>query len=298
MAYKSIFRIGTTRGKKATIPLGINGGIKLTIHSLRLPEDSRTKDAYGSNIDPKRSHLNMYFNKYSKKWKIFNTKQERGEKLDFVKHQQEKIIEPFYKQYLENKDKRLAKKEKTRESLQSFERWMKNKQPIGEWILSGSRDWFERNEVIKILDKQTFIVKNKAKLLQWANTVNDWAKEQVNSFYGEKSYLNSFLHLDESNIHIHFNYFRAKKIWNIKENRMAWSFTNNGFLTSESIKDMQKSYRSYQNKILFQEYGWDKNLKLEKTQSGKSYSRLDAYKLEQYKNELAQAQLQQEKQKQ
>ena len=156
---------------------------------------------------------------------------------------------------------------------------MKNQQPVGEWILAGNREWFQRNGVIKIINDKDFEVIDYKKLQQWANCVNDWAIGQISTFYNKTNYIGSFLHLDESNIHIHFNFFRHKLKWNEKEQKMRYSFTHQGFLSPEKMKTLHYSYLKYQNKVLFKELNWE--ISLTPNFIKKNYIPLEEYKKEQ-----------------
>ncbi len=289
MAYKSIFLIGNAYGSNAVIPKGINGSLRLMKHNYRTLKD-KSKDyvsqEFKSYIDPKRTKFNMYFNEKNQKWILLDTTQKRQSAYNYGKRKLDYVLEPFKDQFEVLKQKRLKKYEKTRYG--NFQDYLSKKQPMGEWVLSGSRDWFNRNQVIEIINERKFIVKNEKKLLQWANTVQEWAIGQIETFYGENSFLSSTLHLDESNIHIHFNFFRSKLIWDKRIGKRMHSFTNQGFLNPQKIRFMQQDYREFQNKRLFNELGWDKDFQLQKLDKNKKYLKLSDWKKEQKYNEKLQ----------
>ncbi len=281
MAFKPIFLIGKSRGRNATLPLGENCGSRLLKHSLRLNKKGSNRDFVNSKtksfIDPDRSKLNMFYSKTKNEFREFHDTTHRNFVFEQYKKQEKKVYNIFKKYHQEFNDR--CKKLSQYDRIKDFKTWMANKQPVAEWVLSGSKDWFIRNKVIEQTGEFSFKVINYEKLKQWANCVNEWAKGQVNSFYEKENYIGSFLHLDESNIHIHFNFFRHKYKWDRKEHRMKYGFTNEGFLSREKLKEMQTSYREFQNKRLFKELGWDKDYALEKQSKGKVYDRLEDWKV-------------------
>ncbi len=280
MAFKPIFLIGKSRGRNATLPLGADSGRRLLKHSLRLNKKGTNKDFVNgktkSFIDSDRSKLNMFYSKTKNEFREFANKRHKEGFFEQYKKQEKKVYNIFKKYHQEFNDRRFKNYE--HDKIKDFKTWMSNKQPVAEWVLSGSKDWFIRNKVIEQTGEFSFKVINYEKLKQWANCVNEWAKGQANSFYEKENYIGSFLHLDESNIHIHFNFFRHKYKWDRKEHRMKYGFTNEGFLSREKMKEMQASYREFQNKRLFKDLGWDKDYALEKQSKGKVYDRLEDWK--------------------
>ena len=290
MAYKPIFLIGNAYGKNATIPTGINGSRRLIKHSLRIAQQNQDfvkSQNQISNIDRKRTKNNWFFSSKTNQWKTFRDKNHRQNVMAWFNKKLAQTLEPFKEQFEQKKRQRMTQKnDSTRYT--TFNEYMAKKQPMAEWILSGSKEWFQHNNVIKIdpTKPTTFTVLNQQKLLQWANTVQTWAIGQVASFYGKDAFVMSNLHLDEGNIHIHFNFMRAVHKWNQKENKMSWAFTNNGFLDRQKIKVLHQTYRDYQNKVLFQDLHWEKTYTLAKPESGIKYLRLLEYKTAQAEKNL------------
>ena len=288
VAYKPIFLIGKAYGANATIPKGVAGSKRLIRHSLRMAKISKDLvKAQVSNIDPSRTKYNLFFTSKTGEWRTFRDNEHRNQVLKAFDKKLQKVLEPF-KQDFEKKKQYRIKEYRDQGRFTTFNEWMANKQPMSEWILSGSREWFERNQVIQVdpNDPKSFHVINHKKLSEWADTVQTWARGQVESFYGQDAFVMSNLHLDEGNVHIHFNFFRNVYKWNDKEKRMAWSFTNKDFLSREKMRTMQQSYRTFQNKVLFQDLHWDKTFSLERTQGGVKYLRLLEYKTAQAQKNL------------
>lgn len=279
MSYKGIFLIGSAYAKQNPLPKGIDGTWRLMKHSFRINKKTSqdfTKGFFNSWIDHERSHDNYWFNHDKEQWVQLNTKNKRNYYYQKVLQKERKILEDFH-QYHEAYNARMRTK-RNYKRIKSFADFMQKKQITGEWILSGSKEWFVRNKVIKEINDKKYEVVNQKKLFEWANTVQTWARKQIHIYYPKENFIGSHLHLDESNIHLHFNFFRHKYMWNEREQKMKYAFTNQGFLTREKLISMQRDYTNFQNKVLFEDLQWEKTYTLDQPERGKKYLPLPIYK--------------------
>ena len=279
MSYKGIFLIGSAYKKQNPLPKGITGTWRLMKHSFRINKQTSqdfTKGFFNSWIDHERSHQNYWFNHEKEQWVQLNSKNKQNYYYQKVLKQEKEILKHFH-QYHEAYNARMREK-RNYKRIKSFADFMQNKQITGEWILSGSKEWFVRNKVIKQIDDKKYEVINQQKLFEWANTVQTWARKQIHIYYPKENFIGSHLHLDESNIHIHFNFFRHKYIWNEREQKMKYAFTNQGFLTRQKLISMQRDYTNFQNKVLFEDLQWEKTYTLDQPERGRKYLSLPVYK--------------------
>ena len=279
--FHAILKIASTNSRHKDMKKGFIGAKENFLHAVRLKD----RDKYSTNVNHKKTHLNQFFDPTTKKWIPIGTKQNRETFLNKFIASNELIFQPFKNELKQRNKINLDARHSTR--IKNFSNYLATKQPVGEIILAGSRTWFERNNVIKIIDEKNFTVKNQKKLMQWANCVNDWMYQKITKFYGSHSFLGSTLHLDESNVHIHFFHSRALHKFNKKENKKTWSFTSNGLFDPIKMRELHKEYRTHQNKVLFSELGWDKNNKITLSNTAKKdYLSLYHYKRTQAKQEL------------
>lgn len=267
---------------------GTKGGILNIQHSLRLLKNEAN---YQPDIDLSRSHLNQFkFNNrqtwtgFSKTPQLLTTKETFSE----IHENLEETLILFKKQHkLQNT---LHEKHGNYKRIKSFTSYMSKKQPIGEWVMGGSREWFARNNVIEIIDDKTYQIKNEKRLHEWRDTVTAWAVKQITSHYGSANNILSVLHLDETNVHIHFFYSRAIKKFNEKKGEKVWTFSHKGFLEPIHLKALHQSYFQYQNQELFHNLSWAKSKMLSAPENTaitkRKYLPLMEYKLHTLENKL------------
>ena len=234
--YKSIFLISTSKNNPENIKPGCNSSLNLLYHCLRLSNNQTA-----STIDSSLSYMNQVSTNKEPQWINFiNSKNQ---------HRIFKNIKKDVNDVLSNFKKELTERNKNYKNIFSYERiqtwkeWSANKKIISEWVLSCSKEWFIANKILAN-NKTSLIINDTKKMKEWVNLVNDWAKEKVVNFYGKHAYIATFLHIDESNIHLHFHYIRALLKMNNKEKKVAWALTNKDFINNKILKQIHCEYRS------------------------------------------------------
>ena len=173
----------------------------LSLHNLRI----KTKNVI-SDIDPNRSHWNLIWSPLEQNWQQSSANKANLQYQYLLNHIQTTLV-PFREQ-VKNHNHYLKTHHRSAQ-IQTWRQHCARKQIAGEWILSASQQWFIQNQCIKAIKNKGFIIINHDRILIWATAVMQWAQEQFSCLYSSKYFLQSVLHLDESNIHIHFQYLNC-----------------------------------------------------------------------------------------
>ncbi len=244
-----ILVITKSKGRSKSIGTGIKAAEGLVKHAMRLT----AKENPVHDIDPQKTHLNRIIWSGQKTWEGYHSREDRQKRYDEFLYKYKTMLH-LVKQQLDSQNDKYIKQHaytKTR----SFAQYMCKKQPVGEWIMSVSRDWFVQNKIIKVNNKHGFEVLDKTKLNIWANTIYEWAYQRIAKSYGKNNFIGAMLHLDENNPHIHFHYLRFQFKYDKRTKGLRYDFSNpEAWRKREFLHELQEDYLKVYNKKLLYRY--------------------------------------------
>ena len=249
--YRTIFVMANSIGR------GKHGVLKPGPHSFKRMCKYYLRQRYeqgASYIDPDASHLNEVWAGPNQDWIKVDDDQVKNKLYQKVSKQYDAILKLF-KEQLANKSAVYAQQRKL--SLQkSWAQYINGKNITGEWIIGASRSWFEANDVIHLTGSDSFTIKSQEKVKQWANVAANWAYQNINQLYHPQAFAMAYLHLDESNVHLHVQHVKFRHFFDKRQRAEVYAFSNPPELTPNALKSMQKEYENVLNQELVEKQNW------------------------------------------
>lgn len=196
-----------------------------------------------SYIDANRSHLNLVRTDKNPAWQFVDDERKRQNIFTVLNARYQTILTHFKNELTVRNQIFLNRK--CYKAVKNWQQYASNKNITGEWIISASRSWFVDNAMIKIDDQYTFTVINLERILTWATHAHNWAQEKITTLFHKDAFLASFLHLDESNVHLHCQHVQFLYKFDARQQKMAHAFTRPRRLTPFYMSELRQQLQQY-----------------------------------------------------